>query len=57
MRSASGFRAAANNEDEAKNEEEENLLQVVPLAEETEKEESLEIPVWIKRSRSKSLLG
>ena len=57
MRGASGFRAAANNEDEAKNEDEENLVQVVParggdgkrgVARNPclEKEESLEIPAW-----------
>ena len=33
-------------EDEAKNEDEENLVQVDPVAEETEEEESLRIPAW-----------
>jgi len=33
-------------EDEAKKEDEENLLQVDPVAEEMEEEESLRIPAW-----------
>ena len=33
-------------EDEAKKEDEENLVQVDPVAEETEEEESLRIPAW-----------
>ena len=42
---------------EAKKENKENLLQVDPVAEEKEEEESLRIPAWQKSSRSESRRG